>query len=153
MNCQDITRLIDSGKYSALAASDKRDAEAHARTCSHCAPLWIMHASVANTRPPPMPAELAVRCLTLAAAGRQASSRGRISRITVATAGLVVFAAAAAMLATGFFDTSARSEVSQVSEPTIVVGEPLPFLETAPAAPVPAELDARKQRRPGIHFR
>jgi hypothetical protein len=140
MNCQDITRLIDSGKFSAITANDKRDAEAHAKTCSHCAPLWIMHASLSSTTRPPMPAELSVRCLTLAAAGKQASSSRRVSRVTAVIAGLVVLAAAASMLATGLFDTSRPPEMSRASEPKIAVEEALPSVEIAPALPVPAEL-------------
>jgi hypothetical protein len=139
MNCQDITRLIDSGKFSEIPATDRRDAEAHAKICSHCAPLWIMHASLSSTRRPPMPAELSVRCLTLAAAQTHAVSPRRMSRVTVVTAGLVVFAAAASMLATGVFDRPAPPEPLRVSEPAIAVEQALLPVETALAPPAAAE--------------
>jgi hypothetical protein len=143
MNCQDITRLIDSGKYSAIPATDKHDAEAHAKTCSHCAPLWIMHASLSSIRRPPMPAELSVRCLTLAAAELHAVSPRRISRVTGITIGLVLLAAAAAsLLAVDFFSTPAAPVQPVVGNAVSTTSKAAPEAplraEAPPAEPAPA---------------
>jgi hypothetical protein len=151
MNCQDIARLIDSGKFSALSASDKRDADAHAQGCSHCAPLWIMHSSVAGTRPPAMPAELSVRCLTLAAAGRQASSPRRVSRVMMVVGGLVVLAAAASMLMVNVANAPSpqSAEIPITTSPMQVPAADanLPVeAESAKTSDLPVETDASMQR-------
>jgi hypothetical protein len=98
MNCQDITRLVDSGKFSAVAAEERSAAEAHALSCQRCAPLWIMHASVAATLVPATPAELSVRCLTVATAASGAVARQSSRRLMVTVGSLLVLAAAASML-------------------------------------------------------
>lgn len=135
MNCQDITRLVDSGKFSALAMSERREAEAHALSCQHCAPLWIMHASVAATQVPATPAELSVRCLTLAAAGKAAATPRRVSRVMVVMGGLIVLAAAASMLLVNVANAPApqREEVASWAAPVAATTQQEP--ETpAPAA-------------------
>ena len=103
MNCQDLSRLIDSGDFATLAGHERREGEAHARSCHHCAPLWFAHARLATLPIPPMPAELSVRCLTLAAARTQASaSRHASRRMMFVVGGLVALAAAAGMLSVKF---------------------------------------------------
>ncbi|MEO8315764.1 MAG: hypothetical protein ABI645_13345 [Pseudomonadota bacterium] len=157
MNCQDITRLIDSGKFSTLSTSDKQHAEAHAMSCSHCTPLWIMHASVSATRAPPMPAELSVRCLTLAAAGKHAAHPRRVSRVTVVIAGFVVLAAAASMLAVGYFGPSTVTDQQEtdaaVPEPVqseAIIAADSPRTDAPEAAPTPAETKERPYSLPLI---
>ncbi len=157
MNCQDISRLIDSGSFSALPETQRREGEAHARGCRHCAPLWFAHAPLATMHIPPMPAEFAVRCLTLAAA--RTAAQPRASRRTIVVVGsLIVLAAAASMLAAKFIpgtelptepaapvlaqvvEPAQPEHSAQVSIPTIEAKpEPSPDPET-PAKPARAGL-------------
>lgn len=101
MNCQDISRIADMGNFSHLAEPQRRAAEAHALICRHCAPVWAAHARLAELRIPAIPGELSARCRTLAAVPVQARGRSAWRRLTV-VGGVVVLAAAAAMLAIHF---------------------------------------------------
>jgi hypothetical protein len=98
MNCQDISRIADTGNFNHLAEAQRRAAEAHALTCRQCAPLWAAHARLAELRIPAMPGELAARLRTLAAVPEPSRGRSGLRRLTV-VGGAVVLAAAAAMLA------------------------------------------------------
>ncbi len=40
MNCQDISRLADTGSISNLSEAQYDDAESHARHCRDCAAIW-----------------------------------------------------------------------------------------------------------------
>lgn len=78
MNCQDVSRLVDTGRYDVLAEEDSREAGSHAATCRHCAPLWAAHAGLALLSVPPMPADVELRCRTSwASSGRVSSLYGR----------------------------------------------------------------------------
>jgi hypothetical protein len=133
MNCQDIGRIADSGRFSALSESERGAAEAHARTCPHCAPVWAVHARLAEMRMPPMPAELASRVRTLAAipTGARGGSRGR--RLTV-IGSIVALAAAAAMIAAYL-----QKDVSPAATlpPAPVAVASVADVDSAPSQPTP----------------
>jgi hypothetical protein len=146
MNCQDITRLIDTPDFHALTDVERHEAEAHAESCRHCAPLWFAHSRLAAARVPPMPAELSVRCLTLAAAPAQARAPRHASRrIMVIAGGLVVLAAAAAMLTSNLIggNSSPRPQTTSVI-PQVMKPEasPAPDLEAASEEPTPEDAAA-----------
>jgi hypothetical protein len=109
MNCQDISRIADTGSFSHLPEAQRRTAEAHALTCRHCAPVWAAHVRLAELRIPAMPGELPARFRTLAAVPVQARGRAGLRRLTV-VGGVVVLAAAAAMLAFHFRDGRAPQD-------------------------------------------
>jgi hypothetical protein len=145
MNCQDITRLVDSGKFSALTANEHRSAEVHAHACRHCAPMWMAHAHLAATRAPAMPQELSVRCLTLAAAGSRASTPLHASRrMTFVAAGVLALAAAASLLLMNLGDepVQQRAEVLDdqpvpaLAEPSLLQRVPDPETTTLPVKTV-----------------
>ncbi len=99
MNCRDLTRLVDSRIFGSLTEAERRDGEAHANSCRHCAPVWVAYARLAAVRIPPMPPELATRCRTLAAARAQGSVLRFAPRgMVLAVGGFVVLAAAASVL-------------------------------------------------------
>jgi hypothetical protein len=98
MNCEGIARIVDSGRFGALNAVDRRDAEAHAQQCRQCAPLWIMHARLAASPVPDMPPELSKRCLALITAAGQVPASHRAPRLVIVVTSLVALAAAASML-------------------------------------------------------
>jgi hypothetical protein len=152
MNCQDIARIIDTQRFSSLTANEKQAAEQHARCCCECAPRWAAHAQLAEQPIPPMPADFAMRCRTLAAAAPvrvTASARGR--RLAL-VGSFVIVAAAAGMLTYFIRGTSAVTDVSPqvdigmetrpapvVSESTVTIAE-VPTAEIA--APEQAPVDA-----------
>jgi hypothetical protein len=98
MNCQDIARIVDTGGFGGLSEAERDAAEAHALSCRSCAPAWGVHSRLARLRIAPMPAELAVRCRTMAALPARAQDRPSLRRLTV-VGGLVALAAAAGILA------------------------------------------------------
>lgn len=98
MNCQDIAPVIDRRRFGALTDAERRDAEAHARSCAHCLPLWFAHAHVVAMPIPSMPPELARRWRKQAAAAPAAVQGAAPRRQIVVIAGLVALAAAAGML-------------------------------------------------------
>jgi len=102
MNCQDITRIIDSGKCSVLAHKELREAEDHARSCSSCAPQWLASRHFEALAIPELPPDLMNHCLALADGGAQAQHSGRARRVTIVVGCVIALAAAAAMLV---FDT------------------------------------------------
>jgi hypothetical protein len=151
MNCQEITRIADTGNFSYLDDAQRRAAELHALGCRHCAPVWATHARLAEQRIPPMPAELSLRCRTLAAAPVQASGRSTLRRMTL-IGGAMTAVAAAAMLAVRWSDTETVEPVAVI---TAVPAEPTPPLPTpeiaAPvvstmAAPPPAPIAAASEK-------
>src|SRR5690606_23872238 len=83
MNCQDISRIVDTGNFSELTGTQRRAAEAHALTCRHCAPTWAAHSRLSDLRIPAMPEELAASCRTLSAAPARIRSGYRLRRLTV----------------------------------------------------------------------
>lgn len=97
MNCQDIARIVDTGSVARLTEAERDAAAAHAFTCRHCAPVWAAHARLAELRIPPMPAELALRCGTLAAMPDRTGGGTERRRLIVVGA-VVALAAAAAIL-------------------------------------------------------
>lgn len=130
MNCRDLDLLTESRSFGSLTATEKRAAEMHANTCHHCAPLWVAYARLAAVRVPPMPAELATRCRTLAAARAQGAVLRFARRgMLPAVGGFVVLAAAAGVITAHFVDTPDRSVSAADAPPPAVTA-------VAPAQPV-----------------
>jgi hypothetical protein len=99
MNCQDISRALDSRDVNALSEAERRALDAHAASCPHCGPDWIVYTRLAAIPAPPMPQKLAAQCEALATAQlRGISARRRSSRTLLLGAILVVAAAAAVLL-------------------------------------------------------
>lgn len=96
MNCLDITRIANSGNFAQLPAAERLAAEGHARTCRHCAPTWAAHAHLAGLHTPVMPATLASRCRSAAAAAGQ--QKGYPWQRLTLIGGVVALAAAAAWI-------------------------------------------------------
>jgi hypothetical protein len=68
MNCQDISRVLDSRDVNAFSTGERRACEAHAASCPHCGPEWVVYTHLAAMTAPSMPQEFAARCEALAAA-------------------------------------------------------------------------------------
>lgn len=100
MNCQDISRIVDAGAFSRLGGAERLAAEAHARTCRRCAPMWAVHSRVAELRVSPMPAELVARCQAVADLRVRIGASPALHRFTLV--GGVVALAAAAAVSTGW---------------------------------------------------
>jgi hypothetical protein len=56
MNCQDISRIADSGRIRTLPEAERIAAEAHVLSCSRCAAVWSVHSGLLALDVPPMPA-------------------------------------------------------------------------------------------------
>jgi len=102
MNCQDISRALDSRNVNALSAAERRALDAHAASCPTCGPEWIVYSRLAGIPAAPMPQKLAARCEALAAEYLKASGRRRTNR-TVLLGALFVVAAAAAVIVTRMY--------------------------------------------------
>lgn len=146
MNCQDITRIANSGNFAELREAERAAAAAHARTCRYCAPLWAAHSRLAGLQIPPMPAELALRCRSLAAMPATESSGRSASRRLILLGALVVTAAAAAMLAMylGGNPTSEAPSAATVRTAANDVAPAIPAPQVAPPADLAANTAAAK---------
>jgi hypothetical protein len=102
MNCQDISRTLESRNVNALSAAERQACDTHAASCSHCGPEWVAYTHLAAIPPPPMPHMLAAQCEALAAglplaAPRHGHSRRARNRFMLIGA-LAALSAAAAMI-------------------------------------------------------
>lgn len=149
MNCQDIIRLVDSGSFATLTDMQRSEAQAHADSCRHCAPLWFAHSRLSALRIPPMPPELSVRCHTLAAARVHAEPRSASRGILYAVGGVIALAAAASILVADFIGKSTQPRPQTPALATVTPHAPAPVQptlevsETTAAATPPME-PARK---------
>lgn len=102
MNCQDISRTLESGNVNALGAAERQACEAHAASCPHCGPEWVVYTRLAAITVPAMPPLLISRCEALLleqpTAAQQRGGRGGVRRRFVLIGALVALSAAAAML-------------------------------------------------------
>lgn len=96
MNCQDISRALDSRDVNALSAAERRACEAHAASCPRCGPEWVVYTRLAALPAPTMPRELAARCEALAPAQRRVTDIRRPAGRTVLLGAILVATAAAA---------------------------------------------------------
>jgi hypothetical protein len=99
MNCQDVTRIIDTSGSCALAAAERSQVEGHVHTCPSCAAVWPVHSALMLSVVPPMPPELAVRCRTAWAFAPGTSTRQAAGRRLTLIGSAVALAAAAGVLA------------------------------------------------------
>jgi len=100
MNCQDISRALDAGDVNALSTAEQRACEAHAASCPHCGPDWIVFTRLAALPVPPMPQRLGTVCEAAAAARLRNISVPRRSSRTVLLGAILMVGAAAAVLVT-----------------------------------------------------
>lgn len=125
MNCRDLVRLVESRSVGSFSAAERRDCEAHAGSCRHCAPVWVAHARLAAMRVPPMPPGLAERCRQLAAARAQGSVLRFAPRgMVVAVGGFVVLAAAAGALTVHIVNAPAAQPEVAAPPPTVAAVPP-----------------------------
>lgn len=110
MNCQDLIRITDSGKCSALEPRELREAEEHASSCSSCAPQWLASRHVESLAIPELPADLVGHCLSLADGLVQVQQPGRARRVTIVVGCVIALAAAAAMLVMNFVAAPSQHE-------------------------------------------
>ncbi|HUF20360.1 MAG TPA: polysaccharide biosynthesis/export family protein [Burkholderiales bacterium] len=96
MNCQDISRIADTGRIRTLPEAERLAAEAHVLSCSRCAAVWSVHSGLLALDVPPMPAEVSLRLGTMAALPVRQHGRYSPRRLGV-IGGLVVLSAAAGM--------------------------------------------------------
>ena len=148
MNCHDIARIIDSGEFSAVADSVRRDAEEHALSCRHCARLWMPHSRLAVAPVPEMPPDLSRHCEALVAAAAKGSASHRAPRMVLVVTSLVALAAAASMLGVGLsgklaphqdapppgFTVQPASVPGESGGPSGAAGQALPTVTQAQAA-------------------
>jgi hypothetical protein len=109
MNCQDLCRILDSRDVNALAAAERRACEAHAASCPHCGPEWVVYTHLAAIPAALMPQQLALRCAAVAETHLGRSLRRASSR-TVLPATILVVAAAAAMLVAKLINAPPEAE-------------------------------------------
>jgi hypothetical protein len=95
MNCQDLSRILESCDVRALSMEERSACEAHAASCPDCGPEWIVYTRLAAIASPPMPRQLAARC---EAAAVQSRNGVRPSGRTILLGTILVVAVAAAML-------------------------------------------------------
>lgn len=143
MNCQDITRIANTGTFARLSEAERGAAVAHALTCPNCAPVWAAHARLAELHIPQMPSELSLRCQTIAAAGTP-RERHPWQRLTLVGGALALVAAAGVL--TWYWSRSlpsgsaaslqtAAPVTPSFAEPALRTVSPDPALENAlPAA-------------------
>lgn len=134
MNCRDIAHLVVERPFGSLTDAQRREAEAHAGSCRHCAPAWVAYAGLAAVRIPPMPAELATRCRALEAA----RPRGAVLRfaprgVLAALGGFAVLAAAAGVATVQYVQHRAE-QVAKAPQPSRQAVTPEP---AAPLIPPP----------------
>jgi hypothetical protein len=150
MNCQDVARIVDTGSFSQLSDPHRRDAEAHARSCPHCAPAWAAHARLAGLQIPPLPAELVTRVRTLAALPPSVRGGYGVRRLTL-VGGFAALAAAAGLLM-----VLRESPPEPLPAPGAIAPAPVPSTPPAVAAlasqaveePAPARSVSSTSRKP-----
>lgn len=128
MNCQDIGRILDTGKFGALTDSERRDAEAHAFTCRHCAPRWGVHSRMAGMSIAPMPQEFAAQMQTLVAARSRRNVIRFAPRTTIIAGSCMALAAAAAVVAINHGFVVGHRDVAAIPAEVVVPvqAEPAP---------------------------
>jgi hypothetical protein len=131
MNCEDISRILDSRDVNTMPAAERRAGEAHAATCPHCGPEWIVFTRLAAIPAARIPQQLRVRCEALAEArlGGQCPP-GR----TILLGTILVVAAAAAMLVAHLTSAPPKAVAAQESIPAAKPAE----AAAAPATPTAA---------------
>jgi Ca2+-binding EF-hand superfamily protein len=138
MNCQDIGRILDSGKFGALSASERRDAEAHAHTCRHCAPRWGVHSRMAGMSIAPMPKEFAQHVQSLVAARARSNVIRFVPRTLIIASGFVVLAAAAAVATVKYSSLVRHREVATIPVEVVAPAQAVQAAPVLPPAPPPA---------------
>jgi len=145
MNCQDISRVVDSGSIRKLGAAEYDAAEAHARSCRDCAAIWGVQSRLAWVRVPSTPQAVATRFQLLASLPERPARGQSLRRLTVIGSLVALAAAAGVWMWLGADSRAQRSAWPVVTAaPTAVA--PQPALESVelPAATItaPASLPA-----------
>lgn len=143
MNCQDMTRIIDSGRIDTLSSQELEEAESHASSCGRCAPQWLAHRHLGAVTIPHLPPDLLARCLVAANEGVRGSRSGRVRRVTIVLGCVAVAAAAATLVARFSAPPSPQGEhVVGVPTPQEQVAQPLvdgALVTSRSAAPTTAQ--------------
>jgi hypothetical protein len=138
MNCNDISRTLDSRDVHTLSAAERHACEAHAASCPQCGPEWVVYTRLAAIPAPVMPPDLAARCEALAATLPVAAIGHRTANRTLLVGAVIVAAAAAAML--GF---ALRRE----AQPQVIAGSVAPELADEDTIAVPITPGATPSER------
>jgi hypothetical protein len=134
MNCQDISRIADSGRINALDDKERRAADEHVLACRSCAAVWGVQARLAMLPVPSMPAELRLRCRASAMLPAQTRT-ARGTRRLVLIGSVLGLAAAAGILLMSMQGTDAPAPAS-IAAATVTESA------QAPAAPAEVAHDA-----------
>lgn len=173
MNCEDISRIVDSGSFAALTEAERHDGEKHSRSCRRCLPLWFAHAHLAEVPIPDLPIELAMRWQEMKAVNAYVPVRSGSRRRFFVVGGLVAMAAAAAVLIVNVANAPAPVPPAAVAMPKPVeamlsqesrvpIATKTPELESSteiaptgelPLLPAPLELDQSKSEQLQMAFR
>jgi hypothetical protein len=97
MNCEDVSRIADSGDFSQLGEVDRLAAHGHARSCQRCAAVWAAHVRLAELAIPPMPPGFALHLRANSGMPPKGRRQNAGRRLTV-IGGLAAIAAAAGVL-------------------------------------------------------
>jgi hypothetical protein len=147
MNCQHISRTLDSRDVNALSATERSDCEAHAAVCPHCAPTWVVYTRLAAIPVPAMSADFVARCEKLVAAqGRVTNFRRRPGRV-VLLGSILVLAAAAAMFSMHLLNRHVVTSTAPAVAPP-AVGPAVETLVAAATLPPVADQLADAEARP-----
>lgn len=151
MNCQDISRIANSGRFDELDEAQLRALEAHAMSCRSCAVEWGAHRRVVELPVPPMPPELRQQCQAMAILPPQAR-RARNTRRLILIGSFVAAAAAAWQIAvreptaaTAASELDATGVASSIAAPVPDVSVPaMPrgVADEQPKEPLPSEARA-----------
>jgi hypothetical protein len=145
MNCQGVARIVDTGRFDSLNATDLQDAEAHAHQCRHCAPLWIMHSRLAASHVPGMPSDLSRHCLALVTAAGKVPASHRAPRLVIVVTSLVALAAAASMLGVNLSDKLAPHHDESLTSVTMPPVSSMPAASGDPSADAGQAMPAATQ--------
>jgi hypothetical protein len=151
MNCQDISRIVDTGSIGNLGEAARDAAEAHARSCRDCAAIWGVQSRLAAVRVPGTPPQIAAGLRVLAALPDR-TAHGRFPRRLVLIGSLVAVAAAAALLTVRTADVpvaeavQAAAAVTTATELKAAAAEPVAAPASIPATP--ARVISRQPEKP-----
>jgi len=150
VNCQDISRIANTGRFDELSEAQLRAVEAHAMTCRSCAAEWGAHRRLAELPVPPMPAELRQRCQAMVMLPPEAR-RARNTRRLILIGSFVAVAAAAWQIAvreptavtaaSALEATGVASSVADPVQPADVTAPAMPrgAADQQPKEPLPSE--------------
>jgi hypothetical protein len=134
MNCQDISRIVDTGSIRQLSEAQYDAAESHASACRDCAAIWGVQSRLTRVLVPATPPEVAMRFEVLACLPERPVRGAAMRRLTVIGSLVALAAAAAGMWMWLWADSHAPQPAALVvAAAPAAAATPQPALE--PAAP------------------